>query len=287
MDPEFSEDEFDRLLRDEAVPDAILRAADLLETEALGICPQITKQIIEADEYDIMLADDISGDILLACDEAERVASLSEMLLQRKGDDPPIHSGGIPATSFLCPKEVSIAVTTSDVLSSPVDTPPQYHKVRTRRSHLNCTDLGLHTVVVVNSTTRNLSYWGPRYPSPRTSATLVFARQLPNEPLRDESSDEESRDSCSTPETSQIASSSVRSSSAATNSRASVFLPLDDNMNVSAELVYDSLAARPRFYLPANAVKSAPNPAPGTSRPTLKRKFHADSREEVCIPRLL
>jgi hypothetical protein len=37
MDPEFSEDEFNRLLRDEAVPDAILRATDLLETEALGI----------------------------------------------------------------------------------------------------------------------------------------------------------------------------------------------------------------------------------------------------------
>ncbi|KAJ7842358.1 hypothetical protein B0H14DRAFT_3456894 [Mycena olivaceomarginata] len=36
MDPEFGEDKFDRL-RDEAVPDAILRATDLLETEALGI----------------------------------------------------------------------------------------------------------------------------------------------------------------------------------------------------------------------------------------------------------
>jgi hypothetical protein len=36
MDPEFSEDEFNRLLRDEAVPDAILRATNLLETEALG-----------------------------------------------------------------------------------------------------------------------------------------------------------------------------------------------------------------------------------------------------------
>ncbi|KAJ7733712.1 hypothetical protein B0H14DRAFT_2639554 [Mycena olivaceomarginata] len=38
IDPEFSEDEFDHLFRDEVVPDAILRAADLLETEVLGIC---------------------------------------------------------------------------------------------------------------------------------------------------------------------------------------------------------------------------------------------------------
>jgi hypothetical protein len=72
MDSEFSEDEFDCLLCDEVVPDAILRAADLLETEALGIwyvnqahsccrkyllcfssSPQITKQTIEANEYDI------------------------------------------------------------------------------------------------------------------------------------------------------------------------------------------------------------------------------------------
>ncbi|KAJ7812987.1 hypothetical protein B0H14DRAFT_3150160 [Mycena olivaceomarginata] len=49
--PCMGEDEFDR--RDEVVPDAILRAADLLETEALGICPQITKQTIEANEYHI------------------------------------------------------------------------------------------------------------------------------------------------------------------------------------------------------------------------------------------
>ncbi|KAJ7788967.1 hypothetical protein B0H14DRAFT_3892160 [Mycena olivaceomarginata] len=227
MDPEFSEDEFDRLLRDEAVPDAILRAADLLENGGVG-----NLQIIEADEYDIMLADDISGDILLACDEAERVASLSEMLLQRKGDDP------------------------NPLWWYPRDFLPRRHPS------------AISQIVVVNSTTRNLSYWG----SPISISS-------------DGSSDEESRDSCSTPETSQIASSSVRSSSAATNSRASVFLPLDDNMNVSAELVYDSLAARPRFYLPANAVKTAPNPAPGTSQPTLKRKFHADSWEEPRPPK--
>ncbi|KAJ7823304.1 hypothetical protein B0H14DRAFT_2597958 [Mycena olivaceomarginata] len=88
MDPEFSEDEFDRLLRDKVVPDAVLHAADLLKTEALGIYPQIIKPTFEADEYDIMLADNISSNILLACDEAECFASLSEMLLQGKGDDP-------------------------------------------------------------------------------------------------------------------------------------------------------------------------------------------------------
>ncbi|KAJ7823305.1 hypothetical protein B0H14DRAFT_2597959 [Mycena olivaceomarginata] len=58
-----------------------------------------------------------------------------------------------------------------------------------------------------------------------------------------------------------------------------------DYSSASAELVYDNLATWPRFYLPANAIKTAPNPAPDPSRPTLKRKFHADLWEEPRPPK--
>ncbi|KAJ7812971.1 hypothetical protein B0H14DRAFT_3478441 [Mycena olivaceomarginata] len=55
MDPEFGEDKFDRL-RDEAVPDAILRATDLLETEALGICPRPLKKAKPINHLELFFA---------------------------------------------------------------------------------------------------------------------------------------------------------------------------------------------------------------------------------------
>ncbi|KAJ7693253.1 hypothetical protein B0H14DRAFT_3045604, partial [Mycena olivaceomarginata] len=177
MDPGFSEDEFDRLLRDEVVPDAILRAADLLEMESLGICPQITKQTIEADEYDIMLADDISSDILLACDEAERVASLSEMLRQGKGDDP-------QSTLVVSPRLRSSALKRSRSPSL-----PPMSSASPSTPLRNITNRGSQ---IRRFNDKKFVVRGPQYPSPRTPSSRRTA----------------CRDSCSTPETSQIASSS-------------------------------------------------------------------------------
>ncbi|KAJ7737824.1 hypothetical protein DFH07DRAFT_93532 [Mycena maculata] len=74
-----SEDEFDRVLQDENFSDELLRAAVLLEEEALGLrsLPSTmtsTPVATEVDEYDLMYMDDLSPDVLTAYDEAERAA---------------------------------------------------------------------------------------------------------------------------------------------------------------------------------------------------------------------
>ncbi|KAJ6448436.1 hypothetical protein C8R45DRAFT_1046199 [Mycena sanguinolenta] len=70
------EDEFDRLLCDEDVSEDLLRAADLLENRAMQLCPTTSKvPTMEEDEFDLMLEDYISDDVLLACDAAELAAS--------------------------------------------------------------------------------------------------------------------------------------------------------------------------------------------------------------------
>ncbi|KAF7337321.1 Zinc finger, C2H2-like [Mycena sanguinolenta] len=76
-----SDDEFDRLLRDEIVSEEFLHAADLLETQALQICLTTSQTpAVEEDEYDLILDDDISADVLLACDAAELAAKLQRSL---------------------------------------------------------------------------------------------------------------------------------------------------------------------------------------------------------------
>ncbi|KAF7332824.1 Transcription factor Zn, C2H2 [Mycena venus] len=81
MDPRLgqvdSEDEFDCLLRDDSVTEDFLLAVTLLEHQALGLCPPSQP----VDEFDLMLSDDLPSDFLMACDEAERVASLPDKLL--------------------------------------------------------------------------------------------------------------------------------------------------------------------------------------------------------------
>ncbi|KAJ6450616.1 hypothetical protein C8R45DRAFT_1127564 [Mycena sanguinolenta] len=70
------EDEFDRLLCDEDVSEDLLRTADLLENRAMQLCPTTSKvPTMEEDEFDLMVDDYISDDVLLACDAAELAAS--------------------------------------------------------------------------------------------------------------------------------------------------------------------------------------------------------------------
>ncbi|KAJ7646124.1 hypothetical protein B0H17DRAFT_1215816 [Mycena rosella] len=79
MDSAAVEDEFDRLLREEYIPDNFLRAADALEEEALGSSSVILHTGHEpiVDDYDAMFLDDLSPDITMAYDEAERAAFAS------------------------------------------------------------------------------------------------------------------------------------------------------------------------------------------------------------------
>ncbi|KAJ7111733.1 hypothetical protein C8R44DRAFT_252421 [Mycena epipterygia] len=109
MDP--LEDEFDRILRENPIPDDFLRAADTLEVVALGPSCSPTAnaptQAFEADNFDLMFIDDLSDDLLVACDEAERSALLpgnvldgelvgsSPQVLHCLRDSPPHHPNDI------------------------------------------------------------------------------------------------------------------------------------------------------------------------------------------------
>ncbi|KAJ7679434.1 hypothetical protein DFH06DRAFT_511301 [Mycena polygramma] len=88
MDPLASEDEFDKLLGEELVADDFLRAVNVLEDEALRSCSApksvAPNPVAGPDEYDLMLTDDLSIDVLVAFDEAERVAGLPYKVLDGK-----------------------------------------------------------------------------------------------------------------------------------------------------------------------------------------------------------
>ncbi|KAK7053499.1 hypothetical protein R3P38DRAFT_3254070 [Favolaschia claudopus] len=70
------EDEFDRILREDTIPDGFFDALDALERLPSSSAPPISvKAEADLDEFDTLLSDEVSSDFLLALDEMERLAS--------------------------------------------------------------------------------------------------------------------------------------------------------------------------------------------------------------------